>query len=390
MQTKKINVMMLASSCGVGGFEKKLDILARNFDKSRFKVTVLLVYPDYKAKYEPDTIREEHRELLKDHGDNVETIEIVMSNRFDGMIIFKVAKILKKYQTDILYFLAMGAATFIAPPAGKLARVSAIVRASDTIVEGLYPNALRKLDQLMLSMTDRVLVPSSFLSHLLQKVLKISSQKIEIIPNAIDLDQYAHNPKKTDIRKELGLPSNAKLVGMVAVFTPAKSHEMLFEAVPHILKKEPDTYFLLIGDGILKEQFVQMSQDMNLTDHILFLGYRHDVGQILPNFDVGILCSNVEVHPLALIEMMASGIPVVATEVGGIPEIVNNGKDGFLIPFADASKFADAICTILGDKALSRKLGQEAKKRVLETFALERMMQATQTSFENLSQLNDK
>ncbi len=375
----KIKVMFLVSSYNIGGFEKKLSNLAENMNRKIFELTVLLVYPFYKARDNFIMIREKHRKFFLWNG--VETIELEMKNRYQISVIGKVVNIMRENRPDVLCFIALGSGTFLGPIAGKIAKVPFIVRLNDTILKGLYPNILKPLDKMLLSVTDQVIVPSVFLKNLLVQELRINPEKINVIPNGIDISHFSSSGQKESVKLELGLPEMSHVVGIIANFSPVKAHKVLLHAVPIILKFFPDTYFLLIGDGPLKHELMDLSNKLGISNNVKFLGYRADVNRLISSFDVGILCSKIEVHPISLIEMMASKVPIVAPTVGGIPEMVIHRENGLLVSQGDSDALAEAIMKLLGDKKLATDFGKMGKKIAIEKFSHRQMVGAIEEVF---------
>ena len=377
----KIKVMFLVSSYTIGGFETRLTLLVDQINKNKFKPTILLIYPFYKAKKLPKKVRERYRESFPWRKLSVETIEVVMNHRFDLSVLFKVVSQIRKSRVAILFFFALGIGTFIAPLAGKLAGVSTIVRASGTILDGLYPKMLRVLDRILLSMTDIVITPSLFLKKMMVNELKLSSGKVQVVPNGIDLDRFSHKYDVNSLKAEFGIPSKTPVVGMVANLVPLKAHYVLFYAIPYILKSFPNTLIVLVGEGHLRQELEVLAQRLGIYAHMRFLGYRRDVEKIIPLFDVGVLCSKVETFGNALVEIMASGVPVVASNVGAIPELIIHGRNGLLVPPDDSKHLAEAVVHLLRNKKLAQEYGRNGRRIAFEKFSKEAMVHQIESIF---------
>ncbi len=377
----KMRIMVLVSSHNIGGFETKLHHLAKFFNREKFQLTVLLIYPYYKAMKDSFRVRENHMSFFR--WKDVETIELPMKHRYDVFLIFKVARIIREMRIDLLYIMAYGAGTFMGPIAGKLGGVRRIVRANDTIIQGLYPGILKFLDRWLISMTNRIVVPSLFLKNLMIEKLKISPLKITVIPNAIDLSQFGATPDKKTIKTKLGLRKQTSVVGMIANLLPVKAHDVLIRAVPEVIKVIPDTVFLLAGDGPLRSSLESFVQKLKVTEHVQFLGYRSDIAELVKSFDVGVLCSKIETHGIVLIEMMAAGVPVIAPDVGGVPEIVKDDVNGLLTVQGDPDQLAESIIHLLSDPKKARQLGKAGWDRVHENFSVDRMVRSTEKIFQD-------
>jgi glycosyltransferase involved in cell wall biosynthesis len=161
-------------------------------------------------------------------------------------------------------------------------------------------------------------------------------------------------------------------VGIVARLSQEKGHKVLINAFKQVSQKL-NAKLLIIGDGPLKETLMQQVQDLQIQDRVLFLGFRKDIPQLLAMIDLFVLSSFTEGISLTLLEAMASGKPVVATMVGGNPEVVVNRKTGYLVPAGDATSMAEMMISLLGDHQKRQEMGIAGRERVIEYFSMENM-----------------
>ncbi len=171
---------------------------------------------------------------------------------------------------------------------------------------------------------------------------------------------------------------------MVARFHPVKDHRMLLHAFAELLKTHPDVDLLLAGDGPLRRELEQQCGELKIADRVKFLGVRSDVPNLLQAADVFTLTSLSEAASLTLLEAMASGLPVVVTNVGGNPEIVRDGREGLLVPRGDATAAAAAFRILFDDPELAARLGAAGPKRVHDHFQLEQTIDAYAELYERL------
>ena len=195
--------------------------------------------------------------------------------------------------------------------------------------------------------------------------------RIHVIPNGIDAPKYAPSADRAELRRRLGLDPARKYVACVARFHPVKDHRTLIDAFAIVAPGHPDTDLLLVGDGALRADLEQRCRDLGVSSQVRFLGVRHDVADLLRAADVFALTSVSEAASITLLEAMGSGLPVVVTCVGGNPEIVRDGIDGFLVPRGDAAAIASALGRLVDDPALASQLGRNASSRVQSTFTLD-------------------
>jgi glycosyltransferase involved in cell wall biosynthesis len=375
---RRTRVTFLVACHNVGGFETKLDTLLRNLDRDRFDASVLLVYPHYKARRTPEDVRNRQRAFFS--WPDVETVELFMKRRLDALQVFRAAAVLRRLRPDAVLFFAAGPAPFIAPAASRLAGVPRLIRAQDTVLDGLYPRPLRPLDRLLLRRTDLIVTPSIFLKRVVARGLNVRDDRIDVIPNGIDLGRFGRSAPGAADRSAVGIPPRAKVVGMIANLVPVKDHAVLLAAVPRVLRRSPGAHFLLIGDGPLRARLEAAARYYGVDRSVHFLGYRNDVRRLVPLFDVSVLCSKVEVHPISLIESMACGVPVVAPDVGGIPEIVRNGETGILVPRGDPEALAGALVSLLNNPSLARTMGEKGRRSARLLFSMDRMIRSFEST----------
>jgi L-malate glycosyltransferase len=193
---------------------------------------------------------------------------------------------------------------------------------------------------------------------------------IEVIPNGVDLPRYA--PVDRDkTRAALGLDQTRRYVATIARFHPVKDHRTLLTAFAEVARVRADVDLLLVGDGPLRSDLERQSADLDIADRVRFLGVRDDVANILRAIDVFALTSVSEAASITLLEAMASELPVVVTAVGGNPEIVRDGIDGFLVPRRSSAGVAKALLRILGDRSMAAAMGHAGAERVRAKFSLD-------------------
>jgi L-malate glycosyltransferase len=197
------------------------------------------------------------------------------------------------------------------------------------------------------------------------------SDRIHVIPNGIDAPRYGSATDVPGLRMKLGLDSSRKYVACVARFHPVKDHRTLIDAFAIVAAAHHDADLLLVGDGALRVELEQQCRNLGLSSRVRFLGVRHDVADLLRAADVFALTSVSEAASITLLEAMGSGLPVVVTRVGGNPEIVRDGVDGFLVPRGDAKAIAAALVRLLDHPALAAQLGASGAARVQSTFRLD-------------------
>ena len=192
----------------------------------------------------------------------------------------------------------------------------------------------------------------------------VPARKVRLIPNGVDTARFAATAPARPIRR----------VVMVANLRAEKGHDVLIDAVPQILAAHPGTEFVLAGDGPQREALAVRARSRGVADRVQFLGQCHDVPAVLAGADLFVLPSRSEAMPNAVIEAMAAGLPVVASEVGGIPELITSGATGVLVPAGDASRLAGAVIELIEDPDRAFQMGHAARDFVTREFGFRRLV----------------
>jgi glycosyltransferase involved in cell wall biosynthesis len=219
---------------------------------------------------------------------------------------------------------------------------------------------------------DKVVAVSRFVRDYLVSA-GIPAGRVAAVPTGIDLGRYAPEPGGGTLRHELGLSDAAALIGTVAILRAKKGHADLLRAAPSILERFPDTHFVIAGDGPQTDNLRRLIGELGLGERVHMLGLRRDVMNVLQSLDLFVLPTHQEALGTAFIEAGAMGLPVVATAVDGVPEVVADGETGVLVPPKDPGALAAAILPFLADPARRRQFGDAAKRRVGREFSREVM-----------------
>lgn len=209
-------------------------------------------------------------------------------------------------------------------------------------------------------------------SHELKKYLiglGFPSNKIHVIHNGIDCDNLTVSKTKEVIRGELSISSSSFVIGTASRIEREKGYDYLLLALKELIDKAVPAVLVIVGTGKLLHKYEQMAQEMNISDSVIFTGFREDVCNYINIFDVFVMMSLNEGIPLALIEAMGMGKAVVSSAVGGIPEVIESDSTGVLVPNQDFRSCATACRKILSDYGLLVQLGKNARKHVNENFS---------------------
>ena len=203
----------------------------------------------------------------------------------------------------------------------------------------------------------------------------VPSTRCTVIPLGFDLAPFAScEARRGTLRREMGVEGDVPLVGIVGRLVPIKDHAMFLRAARRVRDTYPSARFVIVGDGELRPALERAVADLGLTECVHFLGWRRDLDAVYADLDVVALTSINEGTPVAVIEAMASGRAVVATDVGGVGDVVAAGRTGLLVPMGDAEACADAVSRLLGDAVLRAEMGRVGRERVLARYGSERLV----------------
>ncbi len=209
-------------------------------------------------------------------------------------------------------------------------------------------------------------------------------RKVRCIPNGVDLVRFTPREPPADLRASLGLPPGAPVVASVGRFVPYKGYRYLLEAARLVREAADDVHWILVGDGELRSELEAQCRSQGLEAWVRFTGWREDIPEILAMADLFVLPSLGEHFGRVLIEAMAMGKAVVATDAGGVPEIVVHGETGLLVSPAQPRPLADAVLSLVNDPAWARRLGQAGRLRAEAEFSLSRHVKSVETLYAEL------
>lgn len=303
----------------------------------------------------------------REEGFAVDLADLGRTHRIDGML--RLARLLRRERADVLHTHTLAAANALARIAGRLARVP--------VVSHLHiANHFRPSTRALLARVDNV---TARLAAALVAVSEDTRRAYEEqgYPRCIRVVYNGVATLSADangLREELSIPADAPLIAEVARLCDVKGQRELIDAVARL----PGARAVLVGadleqDGAYEQALRQRAEELGIADRVVFVGYREDAARVVAAADVFALPSWTEGLPLVVLEAMALGRPVVATTVGGTPELVADGETGLLVPPRDVEALTAALKRVLDDEALRRRFGEAGKRRVAERFSSEAM-----------------
>lgn len=246
-------------------------------------------------------------------------------------------------------------------------------------------------EKLLSRVTARIITVSEALRNDLVQVYNIAPEKIIPVYNGIDTSFYQGQHDKSAARAKLNLGDDSVVVGTVARMAPQKGLNYLIEAVAAINMAQPasaeNICFVIAGDGPLRADLEDQAKSLGVGEKIIFPGYIKDIPALLACFDLFVIPSIAEGLSITTIEAMAAGLPVVATRVGGLPELVKPGINGYLVEPREPSAIADAILSVLADPAAAKKLGTAGKRFAEDNFSNDKMVTLTSEIYREMLNL---
>ena len=224
-------------------------------------------------------------------------------------------------------------------------------------------------------MADRVVTTGEYVRQYMIRDKGIDPRKVVAIPSGIDLTRFDPDQVHEDLREELRIPPDAPVFGTAAVFRWKKGHRYLLEATQEILHSFPEARLLLVGDGPQEKNLLGTVEELGIRSSVIMPGYRDDMPRVLKSMDVFVFPTLEEAFPNAVMEAMAMRKPVVATHVGGVPDIVQEGQTGYLVPPKDTRAITEKVLALLKDKKLREEMGSRGREFVEANCSQQLMVQ---------------
>jgi len=358
----KFKVMYIAHSLGIGGTEKLIYDMAEGMAERGIEPMVCCL----------DRLGVWGEELKKK---GLKAFDLQRKAGIDTALIKKMRRIIKDERPDILnphqytpYFYTICSSFGLRD----------CPRIVFTEHGRFYPDKVRWkrviFNQFANMLTDEIIGVSKFSKKALVDFEWFPAKRIKVIYNGIKAENYSRDIDVALKRRSIGLNPEDQVIGTVGRLCAEKNYKMLIRAFAEVAKEIKNAKLVIVGGGELEGELKNLTAQLRLSQSVLFLGFRQDVPELLRIFDIFALSSDSEGASLVLLEAMASGLSIVATKVGGNPELVVEGETGILVPRGDSYKFSEAIIDILRDPERKQKLGGLGRQRVFEEFNFRKMV----------------
>lgn len=367
---RKIKVIQLVQDLEIGGREKIIAEITRKLDRDRYDIETWCIAGGG-----------EIAENLKKTGEVVRILNILTyRNPFN---ILKLSGMLKKVKPDIVHTHGYFAST-IGRIAAKFAGIKIIIyHVHSTYFD--YKKRHLLTERFLSFFTQKIICCSKAVEAFVRGHERINPSKTVVIYNGVNEDEFRQPIDIAEIKRKLNISPGGHIIGIVASLNRNKGHKYLFKAAVKILKEFSDVKFLIVGDGILKKELEKSVQEMGIAESIIFTGTRCNIPEILSVIDIFVLptCKR-EGLGIAIIEAMAAGKPVVASDIGGIPELVKNGVSGILAEPGNSDALSAAIMTLLNDKARVKNMGRKGAEIIKQSFSSVRMIKKIEKLYQEL------
>lgn len=371
-------LFFLLDSFMIGGTETQAVELARRLDPARYQVTV-------------GCLRKEGPLLSRLEGTSVRVVEFSMGKGIDSPSgirgVLKLATFLRRERIQVMHAHDLWS-NLVGMVAAKLARIPVTITSQrDLSHDAWYGTYRRRALRYLQSRSSIVLTNAKAIRDGLIEEDRLPAEKVCVIYNGVDIDGF----RSVIPNRAWMFPGSVgkKLVVLVGnMNSDVKGHLVLIAAAVEIAKIHPEVRFLLVGDGPMRAGFETLVEATGLKPNFLFLGRRSDVPQILASCDIAVLPSLAEGLPNAVLEYLASGLPVIATALGGNLEVIRDGITGLLVPPKDAKALSTALIRLLGDPPFAAELAKAGREQVATSFSFERLVVEVDRLYSQLLDVN--
>lgn len=297
----------------------------------------------------------------------------------DIKALYHLCRLMRLYRPQIVHT-HTAKAGLLGRLAARLAGVPIVIHTfHGHVLHGYYSpwqnRALQCMERALACFSDRLVAVSERVKQDLIGYKVAGPRKISVIPLGLDLEPFSTARRgRGGFRRQMGINADAKLIGIVGRIVPIKNHALFIEAAARIAAVEPAARFVVVGDGALRGMIENQARRLDIAERIAFTGWRSDLAQIYADLDALVVTSKNEGTPLSAIEAMATGCPVVATSVGGIPDIITDRITGRLCAPGDADGISRAVIELLSDSFEAARIGTNAMSAAHQRFAVERLI----------------
>lgn len=374
--TRPIRVCTVVNNFDVGGLEKVVLSLLNSLDPARFELSVACLKGEGKLFGDVPLPSDRRLVLSSDRPSRIGPVSVDVGS------LRALRQFFRDQRADVVHVHNFAPLTYGGLAARSIPFGPKVVYSEHNQVNSASPADLRKFG-IYVRLAHRVVAVSKNLQDILEEKLHVA-RPVEVILNGIDDRRFAEADGGR-VRAELGIAPDEVVIGTAVVLSEQKGITYLIEAAKSVLERVPKARFVIAGDGPLRVQLEQQVAKAELGDRFRLVGYRRDIPDLLSSFDVYVLPSLWEGLPLALLEALRLGKPIVCTRVGGNAEVVEEGVQGWLVPPREPRALADRLIEVASDPGFRTRASASGQKRFFDHFSLASMTQAHELLYERLA-----
>jgi glycosyltransferase involved in cell wall biosynthesis len=368
---KNLKVLHIISKLPIGGVENQLLLVLKNYDREKFQPFVCSLSEKGEIGQEIEKIGIKVFALNK------------LKHTFDYSIIKDICDIIKRERIQIVRTHQYHA-NFYGRIAAKKSKVPCIVASVHNVYTRDKKLHRRIINRFLARFTDKIIAVSEEVKMDILKYDRISEDKVQVIYNGVDLNAFNESFDKEQIKSKLGINPNVPVIGTVGRLTEQKGHIYLLQAILKLKHKFPDIKVLIVGDGPLMDELKSYTSSSGLSNNVIFTGFRRDIPALLSIMDIFVFPSLWEGLPNALIEAMASGKAIIASNLPQIKEVLDSDGLGILVPPKDSDSISQSINFLLKNEKIVKKMGNLAKNMACTRFNIENTVKIYEKMFEKI------
>lgn len=355
---RPLRCLFVITSMPVGGAETLLVNMIRRFESSRIQAEIVCL--------------KQRGPLGEQLADQIPVHANLISHKWDLRVLLKLIRLFRRRRTDVVITVGAGDKMFWGRLAAWIAGVPVIASALHSTG---WPDGVGRLNRLLSPITDAWIAVADSHGKFLSEWEGFPADRIRVVRNGVDCSVFHPDAsQRASVRKEIGIPVDADLIGIVAALRQEKNHLAFVQTAARLRDRYPDTHWLIVGDGPERATIEADIAKRGMGDRIHLLGTRQDTPRLLAALDVFTLCSHNEAFPVSILEALACGIPVVATNVGSVSESVRDSKTGHLVEPDDIHGLANAVARLLDDPENRTRLGENGRRLVQQSGSLDAMV----------------
>jgi L-malate glycosyltransferase len=364
----KIKILHIIKSLGRGGAETLLPETLRLHDKHQFEFHYIYFLP----------WKDQMVGSLRENGGMVTCLS-ASSNLQMMLKVRDVITYIRKHKIELVHA-HLPWAGILARLVGKLTGIPILYTEHNK--QERYHFLTRRMNLATMNWLTTIVPVSKDVEESIRKFKPGLKARIQTILNGVNIDRFAPAIFAGDsVKESLGIPSSTKVIGTIAVFRFQKRLDIWLELAAKIASRESEVVFIIVGDGPLKESLFHKAKQLNLDGIVHFVGLQTEVRPYLAAFDLYMMTSIFEGLPIAMLEAMSSGLPVITTDAGGIGEVVRHLEEGLVCPVSEPEQLVEFALKLLNDQGQCRQLASNARKRILQDFSMNKMVNELETLY---------